>query len=159
MVVRAADCDHHKIRIRTLSSMTVVTHTPSRLKSQCSQPSLKSHKSCSNQHFFDFRPSRTTQLSHSSLLASMYIDYAKRLQSRICNDRVAMSKAARASKEGLWFSVLAGSLTLRTRSMFLEGSLQRARRIVTCSSGSEAFPNFLTSCVPVSKAGVGVADG
>lgn len=43
--------------------------------------------------------------------------------------------------------------------MCLEGSRQRATRMVTCSSGSDALPNFLTSCVPVSSAGGGVAGG
>lgn len=54
---------------------------------------------------------------------------------------------------------LIGSLTLKTRSIFLEGSLQSATRMVTDSSGSDAFPNFLTSCVPVSRAGAGVVGG
>jgi hypothetical protein len=87
--------------------------------------------------------------------------YAKRSQSRICREAAAASNADCAKPD--WFGgdeeALAGSLTLRTRSMFLEASRQSATRMVTCSSGSVDLPNLRTSCVPVSSAGGGVAGG
>lgn len=46
---------------------------------------------------------------------------------------------------------------LKTKSMSLVGRRQRATKISTWSSGSDSFPNFLMTCVPVKSAGIGVA--